>query len=244
MTVVALASVSAANPARADDVEVFARVVVERTALRSGPGPDFRRVGFASRDEVFPVRRRATRGYWFEIERSDGTRAWILGDAVYNHEVGELDDPRRSRIFAPPPLLDARMEIAVTFGALGGGGFMAIRPTLLLDPYFGLEITGAATVNRAGQLLMALGGGIVNVFPEWPVVPFLAVGGGVTFSTPNSDAFLLERGRVNTLYGGGGLRFGFRKRLTLRLDIRLYAFFEADRYVAREEYSGGVSVFF
>ncbi len=241
---VATVSVALTSPAQADDVEVFARVVVERTALRSGPGADFRRVGFASRDDVFPVRRRATRGYWFEIERPDGTRAWILGDAVYNHEVGELDDPGRSRIFAPPPLLDARMEIAVTFGALGGGGFMAIRPTLLLDPYFGLEITGAATVNRAGQLMMALGGGIVNVFPEWPVVPFLAVGGGVTFSNPNSDAFLLEQGRVNTLYGGGGLRFGFRKRLTLRLDIRLYAFFEADRYVAREEYSGGVSVFF
>lgn len=237
-------SVMLTVPARADDVEVFARVVVERTALRSGPGADFRRVGFASRDDVFPVLRRATRGYWFEIERPDGTRAWVLGDAVYNHEVGELDDPRRFRVFAPPPLLDARMEVAVTFGALGGGGFMAIRPTLLLDPYFGLEITGAATVNRAGQLLMALGGGIVNVFPEWPVVPFLAVGGGVTFSNPNSDAFLLEQGRVNTLYGGGGLRFGFRKRLTLRLDIRLYAFFEADRYVAREEYSGGVSVFF
>ena len=212
--------------------------------LRSGPGPQFRRIGIALRGDTFLVVRRATTGYWFEIERPDGTKAWVLGDSVYNHEVGELDDTGRSGIFAPPPLIGSRMEIAVGFGAMSGGGFMAIRPTVLVDPHFGLEITGAAVVNRAGQMLMIGGGGIVNIFPEWPVVPFFAVGGGVAFSNPNSDTFLLEEGQIGTLYGGGGLRFGFRKRVILRVDVRAYAFLEANRYVAREEYSGGMSVFF
>ena len=164
--------------------------------------------------------------------------------SVATSVVGELDDTGRSGIFAPPPLIGSRMEIAVGFGAMSGGGFMAIRPTVLVDPHFGLEITGAAVVNRAGQMLMIGGGGIVNIFPEWPVVPFFAVGGGVAFSNPNSDTFLLEEGQIGTLYGGGGLRFGFRKRVILRVDVRAYAFFEANRYVAREEYSGGMSVFF
>ncbi len=227
-----------------DEVEVFARVVVDHAAIRSGPGPQFRRIGVAFRGDVFPVVRRATTGYWFQIERPDGTKGWILGDTVYNHEVGELEEAPRWRVFAPPPLEGSRMEIAVTFGVLSGGGFMSVRPTVLLDPHFGIELTGAASVNRAGQLLMAGLGGIINIFPHWPVVPYLAVGGGVAFSNPNSATFLLEEGTIGTLWGGGGLRIGFRKRITLRVDVRAYAFFEANRYVAREEYSGGFSVFF
>lgn len=230
--------------ANADDVEVYARVVVDSTPLRSGPGPQFRRVGIAVRGDTMLVIQRATTGYWFQVERPDGTKAWVMGDTVYNHEVGELDDTRRWRVFAPPPLEGARMEIAVTFGALSGGGFMAIRPTILIDPHFGFEITGAASVNRAGQILIAGIGGVVNIFPNWPVVPYLAVGGGLAFSNPNSDTFLLESGRTGVLYGGGGLRFGFRHRITLRVDVRSYAFFEADAYVSGEEYSGGLSVFF
>jgi len=230
--------------AHADDVEVFARVVVDATPLRSGAGPGFRRIGLATRGDTFPVRRRATTGYWFQIERPDGTLAWVLGDAVYTHEVGEVEGARRWRVFAPPPLADARMEISAMFGALGGGGLMAVRPTLVLDAYFGVEVNGAASVNRAGNLLLIGGGGVVNVFPLWPVVPFLVVGGGAAFSDPNADTFLLEAGTTGMLYAGGGLRFGFRKRLVLRVEVRSYVFFEADSYVSQEEYSGGISVFF
>lgn len=233
----------AGSVAHADEVEVFARVVVDSTPLRSGPGSSFRQVGLAVRGDTFPVKKRATSGYWFQIERPDGTLAWVLGDAVYNHELGEGDAPR-NRVFAPPPLRDARVEISATFGALGGGGFMAIRPTLLVAPVFGLEVTGAVAVSRAGRLLLVGGGGIVNLFPDWPVVPYFVVGGGMTVSDPNADTFLLESGSIPMLYGGGGLRFGFRQRLTLRIEARAYAFFEPGRYVAQEEYSGGLSVFF
>ena len=233
-----------ASPAAADDVEVFARVVVEASPLLSGPGPGFRRIGLATRGETFPVRRRATSGYFFQIERPDGTLAWVRGDTVYTHEVGEGGGARTYRVFAPPPLMGARFEIAAMFGALGGGGNMAVRPTLLVDPYFGIEVNGSASVNRAGNLLLIGGGGVVNVFPAWPVVPFLVVGGGAAFSDPNADTFLLEEGTIGVLYAGGGLRFGFRKRLTLRVEVRTHVFFEPDRYVSQEEYSGGISVFF
>jgi hypothetical protein len=166
-----------------------------------------------------------------------------MGEAVYNHELGE-GEGRRWRVFAPPPLSDAHVEIAATFGVLGGGGFMAIRPTLLVAPIFGLELTGAVAVSRAGRLMLFGGGGVINVFPDWPVVPYLVIGGGVTVSDPNADTFLLESGSIPMLYGGGGLRFGFRQRLTIRIEARAYAFFEPGRYVAQEEYSGGLSVFF
>ena len=220
-------------------------MIVATTPLRSGPGGSFRQVGVARRGEVFPIESRGTTGYWFQVERPDGTLAWVLGDTVYVLEVGELDEEPTfwSKIFAPPPLLDSRVEIALTFGGLGGGGLMALRPTVYVQPVFGIEATFAATVSRAGRLLLVGSGAVVNVFPEWPVVPYIVVGGGAAISDPNADTFLLESGTVAMMYGGGGLRFGFRARITLRIEARAYAFFEPDRYVANEEFSGGLTVF-
>lgn len=246
-----------AAPARADDddVELYARVIVDSTVIRSGPGVSYRRLYVAERGDVFPVVARSTRGgYWFQVELPDGTSGWILGDTVYNHEVGE-DDPDEGRflpgLFAPPPLPTATGELSVTFGILGRsfgangfGGFMAVRPTIYVRPSFGLEVTAAASVSTGGRVFLGTIGGIINVFPESPVVPYVVAGGGVALSAPNSDTFLFEEGTTGAMYGGGGLRFGFKYRLTLRIEARAWAFYEADRYVAQEELSGGITVFF
>ena len=174
----------------------------------------------ASRGDVFPLRSRATRGgYWFEVELPDGTGGWILGDFVYVHEVGEDDVGGRFLpwLFAPPPLPTASGELSVTAGIIGEsfgfggsvGGFMAIRPTYYLAPTFGIEATAAASVSEGGRLFIGTLGGIVNLFPESPIVPYLVVGGGVGISDPNADTFLLESGDVGVAYGGGGLPVWF-----------------------------------
>lgn len=246
---VAIASRAAAQADEGSDEErdLYARVIVDTSAVRTGPGGSYRRIYLAHRGDVFKVRERATRGYWFRVELPDGTTGWILGDTVYNLEVTD-EEASRGRflpgLFAPPPLPDASFEIAVGFGVLGSGGFMAVRPTLYIKPTFGIEVTAAGSVARGGRILMAGAGGIINLFPNSPIVPFVVVGGGFAESDPNADTFLLEDGSVKMLYGGGGLRFGFKYRLTVRVDVRAYAFYEADRYVAQEEVSGGLTVFF
>ncbi|MFI5306559.1 MAG: SH3 domain-containing protein [Polyangiales bacterium] len=227
--------------------EPHARVIVEQATVRAGPGLGFRSVYAAHRDEVFPIHARSTQGYWFQIELPDGTRGWIMGDAVYTIEIGE----ERSHggrflpwLFAPPPLPGAHGEIAITAGMLAGGGMLAVRPAWLLDPAFGFELNAAAAVASGGRLLLATAGPIVNVFPQSPLVPFATVQGGVTASSPNADSFLLKSGGIATIDAGIGLRIGFRYRLTLRLEARSYVFFQPDRTVAEEEYSAGLTVFF
>lgn len=227
---------------------VYARVIVERTDLRSGPGGSFQRVRSAERGDVFRVAQRASTGYWFRVELPDGTFAWIHGDTVYNHQVSQ-EEATGGRflpeVFAPPPLSSATGEIAVQFGILGFfNGFMAVRPALNLAPELELELNLGGSVGDSGRLLMASGGPLINIWPESPVVPFFTVGGGFAVVDPNADTFLFESGMVGVLYGGGGLRFGFRYRLTFRIEARGYAFFDEDRVTALEEITGGFTVFF
>lgn len=226
--------------------EVFARVVVESAALRTGPGATFQLVRVAKQGETFPVRQRATRGFWLRLELPDGTLAYVQGEAVYMHEVGERSRAQRilGKVFAPAPLLAARGEIALSLGVLGESGFMAVRPVWLLSPSFGFEANLAASVGSSGRLYMGGAGGVVNVFPSWPVVPFLAAGGGTAYASPNADSFILEEGTRSMIYAGGGLRFGFRYRIILRAEGRAYAFFNANQLVATQEISGGLSAFF
>lgn len=238
---------AAARASAAADDDLYARVIVTATAVNSGPGPSYRRVYVAHRGEVFPIRARGTSGYWFRVELPDGTSGWIRGDTVYNHEVTD-EEASGGRflpgVFAPPPLMDAHGEVAIVFGVLGSGGTMAVRPTLLLDPTFGFEINMQASVARGGRLLIGTGSGVVNIFPSSPIVPFVAVGGGVSVSDPNADTFLLRSGTTGVFCAGGGLRVGLKYRLTLRLEARAVVFHQPDRYVTQEEISAGLTVFF
>jgi hypothetical protein len=234
--------------ARAEEtVQPYARVIVPNAVVRSGPGVSYRRMYVASNGDVFPIRARATQGYWFLIELPDSTRGFIAGDQVYVHEVSG-EEPGSGRflpwLFAPPPLLGAHGEIAVTGGVLAGGGMLALRPSYLLDPAFGIELNAMAVVAQGGRLWTATVGPIVNLLPSSPIVPFATVQGGITASSPNADSFLLGEGSIATLSAGAGLRLGFHYRLTLRLEVRAHAFFEPDRMISQEEYCGGLTVFF
>lgn len=230
----------------AAEAPTYARVIVDHAALRSGAGTSFRMVQTARRDDTFRVRGRAPLGHWLEIELSDGGRAYVQGEAVWLFDASEGERPPHERfgIFAPPPLLHADGELAVTLGVLGDSGFLAVRPSYMVGPTFAFELNLGASVGSTGRLFVMGGGGVVNLFPSWPVTPFFTVGGGAAHAAPNSDAFIFSAGTRSMIYAGGGLRFGFRHRLIVRVEGRNYALFEPDELVSRQEISGGLSAFF
>lgn len=245
---------SAAGAAATDDDDdaplggIYARVIVERADMRSGPGPSYRHVWTAHRGDVFPIAERGPSGYWYRVELPDGTQAWIQGAAVYAHELSDHEATEgrfAPEVFAPPPLPQATGELAFSFAALGlVNGFMAVRPAFYIAPEFGIELGGGASVGEGGRLLLATGGAIFNAFPASVVVPFVVGGGGAAFSDPNADTFLLRSGVTGALYAGGGLRFCFRYHITIRIEARAWVFYDENRYVPQEEYGGGLTVFF
>lgn len=244
-SLVVLALCWSAGRAHAERDETYARVIVESVALRSGPGVGFRILQVARRDDTFRVQGRAHSGYWLEVELAGGGRAYAQGDALFLFDTDEQPVERSSwGVFAPAPLPHARGELAFGLGTLSGSGLLAVRPNILLSPNFGFEANFAASVGSLGRLFLIGAGALVNLFPNWPVVPFFVAGGGTVRAAPNSDAFIFEAGGRSMLYGGGGLRFGFKHRLILRIEGRGYAFFDADRRLSQQELSGGLSAFF
>jgi len=231
----------------AEDEVVLARVMVESASVYSGPGSGFRRVYSAKRGDAFRVRGRASRGFWLRIELADGRQGFVLGQAVTTYVVSEDEAPDERPLpwlLSPSGLPLAHGELALIGGAPAHRGMFGGRVSYLFDPAFGVEVSGAVAVASSGRLVLATVGPIINFFPSSPLGLFATVQSGITASSPNADTFLLARGSIATLTGGIGLRLSLRYGLTLRIEARGHAFVEPDRYVTREEISGGLAVFF
>ncbi|WP_394829286.1 SH3 domain-containing protein [Pendulispora albinea] len=240
---------------RDEEVEAFARVIVDSADLRSGPGISYRIIGNAKRGETLALDGRPTSGFWLRVLLPDGRAAYVLGDAVQPFAVheGERGAPSRPGFFAPPPLEGARGGLAIVGGILSGPvgdgsratfGYMEIRPQIVLHKTISLDGFLGDALTSDGQQLLYGAGATVHFFPSWAVCPFGTLGGGGLSTFPAPDSFVLKKqdsfvGRV-----GGGLLLALRNRILVRLEVTNLTLFTADTYKSAQTYAGGLGVYF
>lgn len=241
--------IAAPAPARAESLVV--RVLSESAEVRTGPGFAYRAIYVARQGETLPAVDRAPGAYWFRVTLPDGTSGWILGDEVLPLAVDAaapapptLGERFVRAVFSPPPLASAEIGLSFSAGLLGGEGLVLFRPSLLLAPHVGLEAFVGETVGE--QVDVVHYGLTANLFlwPRSPVTLFFALGGGGAHGRKKADQFVPEGDDFLTAHAGGGLLIALKKRITLRIDCRNYAIFDADYTRNLMEYSGGFAVLF
>ena len=226
------------------------RVIVPRAAVRSGPGFGYRELYRAERGEVMPVIDR-NGAYWFRVVTPDGRFGWIYGEEVLPFEV-DLSGSGASKawarmknaIFAPSPIPSSSVGLTFSGGALGGDGMFMFRPSVTLDAHFALEGHIGEAVGTDGSLLVYGLDGDVLIWPIGPFVPFLALGGGGATSFPKVNGVTQASKTQFALDAGGGLAVILKKRIILRFDVRNYTLFTPNNTQNRQEYSGGLAVYF
>ncbi|MDB4967319.1 MAG: type 3 domain protein [Myxococcales bacterium] len=237
------------SPARAKG-DPQLRVIVPRAPVRTGPGFSYRELYRADHGEVFGVVDRNS-GYWFRIILPDGRFGWIYGEQVLAFDV-DLEPSRASRawaavkrtLFAPSPIPSSHVGLAFSGGALGGDGMFMFRPAVTLDAHFALEGHIGEAVGSDGSLLLYGLDGDIFLWPLGPLVPFVALGGGGATSFPKING-VTQTGKTQfALDAGGGLALVMVKRIILRFDVRNYTLFTPNSTENRQEYSGGLAVFF
>jgi hypothetical protein len=236
-----------ANAASADPQ---LRVIVPRAPVRTGPGFSYRELYRAGSGEVLPVVDRNA-SYWFRVVLPDGRFGWIYGEQVVPFEV-DLEGSRASRawatvkrtLFAPSPIPSATIELAFSGGVLGGDGMFMFRPAVTLDARFQLEGHIGEAVGSDGSILLYGVDAEVVLWPLGPLVPFAALGGGGGTSFPKVNGVTQASLTQFALDAGGGAMLILVKRITLRFDVRNYSLFTPNSTSNRQEYSGGLAVFF
>jgi hypothetical protein len=230
--------------------EAQLRVIVPRAAVRTGPGPAYRELYRAERGEVLPVVDRNA-SYWFRVQLPDGRLGWIYGEQALPFDVDpEAGDGAplwrkiKDAIFAPSPIPSSKVGLSFSGGALGGDGLFMFRPGVTLDAHFALEGHVGESVGSDGSLLLYGLDAVILLWPLGPLVPFAALGGGGATSFPKVNAVTQQSKSQFALDAGGGFALVLKKRIILRFDVRNYTLFTANSTENRQEYSGGLAVFF
>lgn len=241
-----LATAWPATARAADDVDAFARVVVEETELRSGPGVSHRIVYVAHRGETFAIDSREGAGFWLKVLLPDGRAAWALGDTVQPMAVrpGDADRPRRPGFFAPPPLAEARAGVAILGGAFDGHGYLELVPALVLSPTLAFEPYVGMSPTPDGNRLLYGGAFTVHLAPDWAIEPYGSIGLGGLSTFPNADQFVLKKETVWAARAGGGLLLALRSRILVRLEATNLTLFTEESYRNVQTYAGGFGVYF
>lgn len=242
----AAALLVAAVPAWADEPEAFARVVVAETAMRSGPGVSHRVVYVAHRGDTFAIEGREGQGFWLRVLLPDGRLAYALGDTVepISIDADAPDAPSRPGFFAPPTLQEAHGGFALMAGVFDRNGYTEVKPALVLAPPIALEPYAGVVLSTEGRRIVYGGGGTLNFAPEWPIAPYVHLGGGGVTTFPNQDARVLKGGTVAHARAGGGLLISLRWRILVRIEAMHVVLFEPEFKRNVQSYEAGFGTYF
>ena len=244
----------------AEDVDAFARVVVERAEVRSGPGTSYRVIAALERGESVIVDRRGSDQFWLKLVLSDGRTGWVLGDdvEVYAVRPGDADKPSKPGFFAPPPLLGANGGLSIFAGVLGStvksrtgdafynysDGYFEVRPAFVLSPTLALEPYAGISRTDDGSLTQFGGWAVVHLMPDLAVDPYVGLGGGYLVSKTNADALVPTSDSLFVARAGGGFLFGLRGRILVRLEVTNLTLFTPNRFKNMQTYLAGLGVYF
>jgi len=235
------------------EAEAYLRVIAQKAAVHTGPGPSYREVYVAARDEVFTVLARGTRDFWFKVELEDGTSGWILGDLVHPFEVGPPGDlgvftrmgrAIRGAILGPSPSPYADVGLSFSAGILDREGVFLLRPSWLIDPYWALEGFAGLSPRSEKDIFLSGLGFVLRLAPGAVIGPYVSIGLGAAYIRPKADNFIDEEETLMALGAGGGLEITFKKQITLRIDARNWSLFDENKANNGQEYSGGLAIFF
>jgi len=240
--------------APAAHADAYLRVIAQKASVRSGPSNGYRELAVVTRNQVFQVLERGTRGdYWFKIELEDGTTGWILGDLVFPFEVGDEEQPGaftrmgraiRRAILGPSPVPYSHVGLSFSAGVFDKEGVFMLRPSWLIDPYWALEgFTGLSPRSDKSLYLNGLAF-VLRLAPGAVITPYATLGVGAAYVSPKADNFVDKKETLMALNAGGGLEITFKKQITLRLDGRNWTIFDQNTSSNGQEYTGGLAIFF
>ncbi|MET0594011.1 MAG: SH3 domain-containing protein [Polyangiaceae bacterium] len=250
---VCLAALSWMRPAHAEEkVDAFARVVVEETTLRSGPGVSHRVIYVAHRGETFIVESRKGTGFWLKVVMPDGRSGWVLGETVQPIAVAAnaVDRPSTPGFCAPPPLAEAHGGLAIMGGVFDepsrgvSNGYLELRPAFVLAPTIGFEPYAGMALTQNGNELLYGGAVSLHFAPDWAIEPYATLGLGGLSTFPNVDSFVMKRETVWAARAGAGLLLALRMRILVRLEASNLTLFTEDSYRNAQIYQGGLGVYF
>ncbi|GGI76507.1 SH3 domain-containing protein [Shewanella gelidii] len=225
----------------ASDSNPSLKIEVPYVELRSGPSAGYPVVHVVENSEYVTVLVKRTS--WLKVKDKRGIEGWFHeddllgltqgGQAISNPQIDEQDFQQRN------------FEVGVMYGDLEGANFYNLYGSYALSSVFSTELSvGKALGNISDSdvielMLMS------QPFPEWTVIPYVGVGGGMINTTPHSVLADSESRRSTLMSAATGIKYHIARNFLLRAEYRFsLALTDRDDNEEIQTWKLGFSVFF
>ena len=113
-------------------------------------------------------------------------------------------------------------------------------PSLAADQFFSPE--GERSIRADGYIDASIDK-VWEAWPDWPIAPFVHIGGGGMHEDPN-DEFVRSAADFYHARAGGGFLISLRWRILLRAEANNTILFTEDSYTNVQTYYGGLGTYF
>ena len=195
--------------------------------LHSGPGRGFPVFYIEERDQSIKIIKRKTD--WFKVETANGTQGWVHHDQLLltltpEGEPTQINDPTSE------DFLRRRAEAGVLFGNFSGSEVITLYGGYAFTRNVSAELAlsqalGAVSSKQFTNLRL-----IHQMFPEWSLSPFFAMGVGNLKSKASATQAQAQDRSDTVAHIGVGLRGYLTNNFMLRAEYNQYVVFSRDNY--------------
>lgn len=232
-----------AFPVIADDKEsVRAQVLEAYIDMRTGPGRGSPIFYVAERGERVEVLKQRTD--WLKVRNDRGIEGWVHVDQMALTR-DQNNQPLDINLGNRESYLNRKWEIGTQLGDFGGADLIQLYVVRHFTENLSLEASYSNTFGKFSDGSAASMSLVHQVFPDWWVSPFVAIGGSIRKTEPRST-FVTVEDRVNdSLHVGVGFRVYITRHLLFRFQYNHHTILtnrDDDKEV--EEWTIGLSTFF
>jgi len=216
------------------------QVDVPFVELHSGPGIGYPVLQVVEQNESITVLVKRTN--WLKVKDIRGFEGWLLqSDLLGLSQQGKkLSTKQQWQTFQ-----DHDFEGGIMYGDLSGANFYNIYLGYAFTPVFSSEISAGKALGNISDSDVYDIMLISQPFPEWVVIPYMGVGGGIINTTPHS-VLADSKNRQSTLMNAAiGFKYHLARNFLLRAEYKFsLALTDRDKNEEINTWKLGFSVFF
>jgi hypothetical protein len=231
-----------AAAAQAAETSDRVRVDTAFIELHTGPGAGYPIYHVVDRGHWVRILDRRTD--WFRVETEEGKEGWVSREQM-EQTVQPSGEPTR---FDDPTLADfasRRWEMGALYGVVDDVDIISLYGGYALMEKLSAELWVQQALGQFSTSYLLDVSVVHQMFPDWRVSPFVAIGGGVIHTETSATLVESSDNTDETLHAGVGVRAYLTRRFMLRAEYKEYVVLTTrEENEEIEKWQLGVAFFF
>ncbi|MCC4833630.1 SH3 domain-containing protein [Shewanella sp. 10N.7] len=229
------------NLAHAESSAAQLTIDVPFVELHSGPSAGYPVVHVVEQHEQVSVLLKRTS--WLKVRDKRGIEGWFHEDDLRG--LSQHGEAINQHVIGTEAFMQRDWEAGVMYGDLEGANFYNVHLGYVFTPVFSAEISAGKALGSISDSDLFEAMLYSHPFPEFTLVPYIGIGGGIINTKPHSVIADSESRQSTLMSAAAGVKYHLARNFILRAEYKLsLALTDRDENEQLQSWKVGFSVFF